>query len=189
MLCTCPQASQLAAPVPTSPGIESPSSAHPWSSKSPPQMRRFSSKRESFSSTVAALSGLCGQLHLPSNALSAGVSVTQLLAARKSTPNAAASMATPRTQPEPTHATNALQSQSCRRRSMASAHRPHPSASIAVPTTQQTLPLSKACRSACRTAGSRKQTGSRLSSQLSYAVLPVTPGVFSRDPRSQVHLI
>ena len=55
----------------------------------------------------------CGQLHLPPNALSAGVSVTQLLAARKSTPNAAASVATPRTQPEPTHATNALQSQPC----------------------------------------------------------------------------
>ena len=59
----------------------------PNTSKSPPQMCRFSPKREPFSSTVAALSGLCGQLHLPPNAFSAGISVTQLLAARKSTPN------------------------------------------------------------------------------------------------------
>ena len=35
MLCTCPQASQLAVPAPSSPGIELPSSAHPWSFKSP----------------------------------------------------------------------------------------------------------------------------------------------------------
>lgn len=122
MLCTRPQASQLKAPAPFSLGIGSPSSPRLRSPKSPPQMHRFSSKRESYSSTAFAQSGLCGQSHLPLNAGArcqppqppASASVTQLLAARKSTLSAAASAATPHTQPEPTHAINALPSQPCR---------------------------------------------------------------------------
>ena len=52
---------------------------------------------------------------------------------------------------------------------MAYALTPPPSASIATPTPSQLSLLSEACRSACGTACPRKQTGSRLSSQLSHA--------------------
>ena len=57
--------------------------------------------------------------------------------------SAVASVATQHTQPELTPALNASQDQLCQRRSMVYALTPHPSASIAVPTTQPTLPLAR----------------------------------------------
>ena len=141
MLCTCPPASQSAAPAPCSPGIKSPSSPHPWSSRSPPQTHQFSLRTESCSSTAFAQSGPCGHPPPPPSAPSAGASATQLLDAQKSTPNAAAFAVTHRTQPKHTHASNASQSHPSRRGSTASARTPPPNASIAALTTLPTLPL------------------------------------------------
>ena len=94
MQCTWPLASPSAMPAPSFPGTVSPSSPHPWLSKSPQETHPLSSKTASYSSTASARSGRCGRPPPLLNALSAGNLATQLLAARKAPPtlNAVASV-------------------------------------------------------------------------------------------------
>ena len=109
----------------------------------PPTNASLSLRIASYSSTAFARTGRCGRPPPLLNAPSAGNLATQLLAAQKAPPtlSAVASVATPRTQPEPIPAINALENQLCQRRLMVYTLTHPPSASIAMPTTQPTLPL------------------------------------------------